>query len=210
MVLDAFEIRLNYKNKNKNKNEDVRGGTEAFPDLGAHCQHADCHQLDFLPFQCDRCLQTFCLEHRTYKSHDCERPGDNNRKVHVCNICSTSIETTGCFGASEKAIIDKHLNSKDCDPAKKNKSRCPASRCKERLTFSNNVVCKFCHVKFCLSHRFPSAHACNRGGISSANAASVDGETGTVSLGSRNGKDCGPSTRGRPSSATGSRSVRAC
>lgn len=31
------------------------GGTEAFPDLGRHCQHSDCHQLDFLPFTCDGC-----------------------------------------------------------------------------------------------------------------------------------------------------------
>lgn len=35
------------------------GGTEAFPDLGKHCQHVDCHQLDFLPFTCDGCKQVF-------------------------------------------------------------------------------------------------------------------------------------------------------
>ena len=37
------------------------GGTEAFPDLGQHCQHSDCNQLDFLPFNCDGCqkVQTF-------------------------------------------------------------------------------------------------------------------------------------------------------
>ena len=73
-------------------------------------------------------MQTFCLDHRTYKSHDCTRPDERNRKVFVCNICSTSIETTGIFGHNEKAIIDKHLNSKDCDPAKKKKARWPAPR----------------------------------------------------------------------------------
>lgn len=36
------------------------GGTEAFPDLGDHCQHPDCHQLDFLPFHCDGCKKVFC------------------------------------------------------------------------------------------------------------------------------------------------------
>lgn len=30
-------------------------GTEAFPDLGEHCKHEDCNQLDFLPFTCDGC-----------------------------------------------------------------------------------------------------------------------------------------------------------
>ncbi|XP_074273589.1 zinc finger AN1 domain-containing stress-associated protein 12 [Silene latifolia] len=162
--LDAVEF---YSNVNKKKKEDVGGGTEAFPDLGAHCEQPDCRQLDFLPFDCDRCHKTFCLDHRTYKSHECTRPNERDRKVFVCNICSTSIETTGCFGAKEKAIIDKHLNSKDCDPLKKNKPRCSAHRCKSTLTFSNNVVCRFCNVKFCLNHRFPADHACKRGTSSS-------------------------------------------
>ncbi|KAK9699447.1 hypothetical protein RND81_08G173800 [Saponaria officinalis] len=212
MLVNVFEIHLSNNNNNNKKNEDVEGGTEAFPDLGAHCQHPLCRQLDFLPFHCDRCRQTFCIEHRTYKSHDCTRPDDKNRKVHVCNRCSTSIETTGYFRANEQAIIDKHLSSKECDPAKKNKSRCPARRCKEKLTFSNNVVCKFCNVKFCLNHRFPASHACNRGGVSLANAASVDGGLSALSLGSRNGNDCAKSGRksGQSSSASGSRSVQAC
>lgn len=34
-------------------------GTEAFPDLGRHCQRSDCNQLDFLPFKCDGCHQVF-------------------------------------------------------------------------------------------------------------------------------------------------------
>lgn len=37
------------------------GGTEAFPDLGKHCQHRDCNQLDFLPFTCDGCKQVLLL-----------------------------------------------------------------------------------------------------------------------------------------------------
>jgi hypothetical protein len=44
------------------------GGTEAFPDLGKHCQHLDCHQLDFLPFTCDGCKQVilFLLFHNLF------------------------------------------------------------------------------------------------------------------------------------------------
>jgi hypothetical protein len=47
------------------------GGTEAFPDLGKHCQHLDCHQLDFLPFTCDGCKQVilfflFKISHYLY------------------------------------------------------------------------------------------------------------------------------------------------
>lgn len=35
------------------------GGTEAFPDLGEHCQNPDCKLLDFLPFTCDGCKSVY-------------------------------------------------------------------------------------------------------------------------------------------------------
>jgi hypothetical protein len=34
--------------------------------LGEHCALATCRQLDFLPFQCDGCNETFCAEHFKY------------------------------------------------------------------------------------------------------------------------------------------------
>lgn len=34
---------------------DAMGGTEAFPELGQHCNEETCRQLDFLPFKCDGC-----------------------------------------------------------------------------------------------------------------------------------------------------------
>jgi len=47
------------------------GGTEAFPDLGKHCQRVDCHQLDFLPFTCDGCKQVFSfIIYSLYKISD--------------------------------------------------------------------------------------------------------------------------------------------
>ncbi|KAF2316176.1 hypothetical protein GH714_041517 [Hevea brasiliensis] len=107
------------------------GGTEAFPDLGTHCQHSDCNQLDFLPFKCQGCHKVFCLEHRSYKSHDCPKSDHNSRKVVVCDICSTSIETTGCHEDDEKLILEKHVKFGNCDPQKKKKPTCAVRRCKE-------------------------------------------------------------------------------
>ncbi|GAB4836604.1 Zinc finger AN1 domain-containing stress-associated protein 12 [Ancistrocladus abbreviatus] len=170
------------------------GGTEAFPDLGRHCQHADCNQLDFLPFICDRCQKVFCLEHRSYKSHECPKSDHGSRKVTICEICSTAIETTGKYGEDEKAILEKHERSKDCDPSKKKKPKCPVKRCKEVLTFSNTAACKSCHVKVCLKHRFPADHACRRliaspnGGFSSIKPL--------VALPARKGVDCGSKNGG--------------
>ncbi|XP_021905402.1 zinc finger AN1 domain-containing stress-associated protein 12 [Carica papaya] len=185
------------------------GGTEAFPDLGDHCQHPDCHQLDFLPFHCDGCKKVFCLEHRSYKSHECPKSEHNSRRVVICGICSTSLETTGFDEDSARLMVERHKKSMDCDPSKKKKVVCPVRRCKEVLTFSNTSTCKVCHLKVCLKHRFPAEHSCNQ-----ALKATVMAGNGRwndkflVALGLRNGKDCG----GRPTSptSTSKHSVKAC
>ncbi|XP_050221241.1 zinc finger AN1 domain-containing stress-associated protein 12 [Mercurialis annua] len=178
----------------------MTGGTEAFPDLGKHCQHSECYQLDFLPFRCNRCRNVFCLDHRSYKSHDCPVPDLNSRKVIVCEICSTSIETTGRDENDEKAILEKHVGSGDCDAKKKKKATCCVRRCKEVLTFSNTCVCKTCSLKVCLKHRFPADHECGKGSSAAAAAAGRrSNDKFLAALASRNGKDC--ATNVKPSSS---------
>ncbi|KAA0053705.1 hypothetical protein IC582_008838 [Cucumis melo] len=191
------------------------GGTEAFPDLGRHCQHSDCHQLDFLPFTCDGCQKVFCSEHRGFKSHDCPESDRNSRKVVVCEICSTSIETTGKDGGDETKILERHHESGDCDPSKKKKPTCAVKRCREILTFSNTCVCKTCRLKVCLKHRFPAEHGCGRPS-STAGAVADKGrwnEKFMAALGLRSGEDCGkrerPRTGAKGSSPTAP-SVKAC
>ncbi|GAB2276583.1 Zinc finger AN1 domain-containing stress-associated protein 12 [Dionaea muscipula] len=165
------------------------GGTEVFPDLGRHCQLPDCNQLDFLPFTCDGCHQVFCLEHRSYKSHECPKSDQKSRKVIVCERCSTAIETTGQYGEDEKEMLEQHERSKDCDPSKLKKHRCPVRRCKEILTFSNTASCKSCQVKVCLKHRFPADHACKR--IATAPNALSSRSRLLAALPQRMGTDCG-------------------
>ncbi|WOK94109.1 zinc finger AN1 domain-containing stress-associated protein 12 [Canna indica] len=137
----------------------ARGGTEAFPDLGEHCDLEDCKQLDFLPFTCNGCQKVFCLEHRTFKAHSCPKAEQHSRVVVVCEVCSMSIEKKA--GEEEKIILERHKDSGSCDPIKKMKPRCPVKRCKEALTFSNKSTCKICNKSICLRHRFPSEHECN-------------------------------------------------
>lgn len=191
------------------------GGTEAFPDLGSHCQQSDCNQLDFLPFKCDACQNEFCLEHRSSKSHNCPKSDHNSRKVLVCEICSTSIETTGRDGQDEKVLIERHHNSGNCDPNKKKKPKCPVKRCKEVLTFSNATPCKTCHVKVCLKHRFPADHDCRKAPPLSSSSV-VGGGDGIrwndkflAALGLRKGKDCAKSGRGGSGSPPSTPSVKA-
>ncbi|OVA14356.1 zinc finger protein [Macleaya cordata] len=195
------------------------GGTEAFPELGRHCQHSECNQLDFLPFKCDGCSKVFCVEHRTYKSHECPKPNPNSRRVVVCEICSTSIEMTNGGKSNkvdeeeeQKVILERHEKSGDCDPSKKKKPKCPVKRCKQILTFSNNSTCKFCQLKVCLSHRFPADHNCLKTPINSSvlgvRAGSSVNDKFLVALAARNAKDCG-SKKNNPMSASSSNSVKA-
>ncbi|KAK9107958.1 hypothetical protein Syun_023969 [Stephania yunnanensis] len=151
------------------------GGTEAFPELGSHCQQSDCNQLDFLPFNCDGCQKVFCLEHRSYKSHECPKADHNSRKVIVCEICSVAIETTGKDNEADvKGVLEEHEKSGDCDPSKKRKPKCPVKRCKQVLTFSNNSTCKVCQLKVCLAHRFPADHAC-KGRVETSSVGAING-----------------------------------
>ncbi|KAK2419762.1 hypothetical protein P8452_50142 [Trifolium repens] len=170
------------------------GGTEAFPDLGKHCQHLDCHQLDFLPFTCDGCKQVFCVEHRSYKAHECPKHDHNSRKVVVCEECSMSMEITNNTGENEETILKMHRTSGKCDPSKKKKPTCPVKRCKEILTFSNTSTCKTCHIKVCLKHRFAADHACSKGDSSSSLTNAVgNGRWNNrfmAALASRNNQDC--------------------
>ncbi|KAL5582472.1 hypothetical protein UlMin_014914 [Ulmus minor] len=189
-------------------------GTEAFPDLGRHCQNPDCHQLDFLPFKCDGCHKFFCLEHRSYKSHECPKSDHKSRKVLVCNICSTSIETTG---QDEKLLLEKHEKSGNCDPKNKKKPKCPVRRCKEVLTFSNTSTCKTCEIKVCLKHRFPAEHACSKHSSAKPSLEAVSGSGGRwnerflAAFASRKGKDCAKtSSSGSASPRTNNPSVKAC
>uniref|UniRef100_A0A7N0TN64 AN1-type domain-containing protein n=1 Tax=Kalanchoe fedtschenkoi TaxID=63787 RepID=A0A7N0TN64_KALFE len=192
------------------------GGTEAFPELGRHCQRPDCRQLDFLPFKCHACLKVFCLEHRVQESHNCPKAGHDSRKVVVCDVCSTSIETTGRAGQDEKEILTQHARSGKCDPKLKKKPTCGVRRCKEILTFSNCSTCKTCQMKVCLKHRFPADHAC-QGVKAKPAAATAVGNASRVNdkflmaLAQRNCKDCGMSgsAAARVSPPSTSRSTKA-
>ncbi|CAE6071010.1 unnamed protein product [Arabidopsis arenosa] len=181
------------------------GGTEAFPDLGEHCQNPDCKLLDFLPFTCDGCKLVFCLEHRSYKSHSCPKSDHGSRTVSICETCSIAIETTGFDEEGIKSLLEKHERSGDCDPNKKKKPICPVKRCKEILTFMNNLTCKDCGIKFCLKHRFPADHVCNKKTITTARTSSRWNERFMEALSLRNEKGCG---RGSSVSSRSPPSVR--
>lgn len=134
----------------------------------------------------------FCLEHKTFKSHDCPKSDHKSRKVVVCEICSIAIEVTGKNEEDVKLILEKHEKSSVCDPKKKKKPTCSVRRCKEILTFSNSFTCKTCQLKVCLKHRFAADHACkNAIEAAPAQVNARPNKKFLAAFASRNGKDCG-------------------
>jgi predicted nucleic acid binding AN1-type Zn finger protein len=183
----------------------ARRGTELFPDLGAQCDDPECNQLDFLPFQCDGCGGFFCAAHRTYLDHGCAKTADEGRTVVVCPDCGDSIERTAPGQQDEKAILEAHVRSRRCGPARKRKPQCPARRCKEALTFCNTTQCKGCRLKVCLKHRFPADHDCPGSARAVAGAAAA-----RRAAGGQCGRDAQKKEGGRRPLAVSIRSFKIC
>ncbi|KAJ5731121.1 uncharacterized protein N7483_005629 [Penicillium malachiteum] len=53
---------------------------EDLESIGRHCQFEYCGQLDFLPFRCESCRSTYCLDHRSEIAHKCPRAGEWARR----------------------------------------------------------------------------------------------------------------------------------
>lgn len=88
-----------------------------FPDLGKQCDVEICKQLDFLPFICNGCSGTFCLEHRSKSSHDCtvedQQVKENASKTSVSDghlECSLS----ECNCRELVPVLCKHCHKNYC------------------------------------------------------------------------------------------------
>jgi len=125
--------------------------------VGAQCAVQECRQLDFLPFTCDLCSLTYCLDHRTYQKHRCPRADEQDCRVILCPICHNSIRIVP--NEDINLTFERHRTSPDCKKKEK-KARCPVAECKEKLTFSNTFDCKKCGKQVCLKHRFEDLHPC--------------------------------------------------
>ena len=129
--------------------------------LGAHCSVPECQQIDFLPFKCDCCAEIFCLQHRTYQAHACQKAGSRDTSTIVCPICAKAVKLTS--DDDPNAVFERHTQT-DCDPNNYAKvhqrPKCPASGCKEKLGAINTYTCKECGTQVCMKHRFPESHQC--------------------------------------------------
>lgn len=112
--------------------------------LGRHCQYEYCGQLDFLPFRCESCHSTYCLDHRTETAHQCPREGEWARRRNGIN--NTSLENRT---APEK-------------PSIYNTEQCAHTQCKTLINTLKDpaVRCPQCNHQYCLKHRLREEHEC--------------------------------------------------
>ncbi|KAG9228097.1 hypothetical protein BJ875DRAFT_447173 [Amylocarpus encephaloides] len=112
--------------------------------LGVHCQYAYCNQLDFLPFRCESCHGTFCLDHRTESGHKCAKAGEWAERRRKANMATPSLGA----GKSMRQI----------------QKPCASPACKTIIgtSLSTAVHCSTCNRDYCLKHRLNEDHDCKQ------------------------------------------------
>lgn len=136
-----------------------------FAKLGKRC--FECKTKDFLPFKCKHCSRIFCIKHRQQKDHKCSVDITARNKAPNCPICGKLIRVA--LNEPPDAKVNAHITSGcrlhvlDLGSAAKQSTsqQCALPGCKNKEKFEL-VRCKFCHRRFCLTHRHAEDHRCPR------------------------------------------------
>ncbi|KXL49733.1 hypothetical protein M433DRAFT_154259 [Acidomyces richmondensis BFW] len=114
--------------------------------IGSRCQQPYCRQLDFLPFKCESCKGTYCLDHRTESAHNCPKAGEWARRRVQAQQTTVSSE----YIPSPRPNILNH------------EQQCSEPSCKTLINtpLVTGVHCDKCRREYCLKHRFTYDHNC--------------------------------------------------
>ncbi|KAF5385724.1 hypothetical protein D9757_005494 [Collybiopsis confluens] len=130
--------------------------------IGQQCSQSTCHTIDFLPFKCHHCQESFCQDHFKVEQHSCPKYDESkhNRVAPSCPLCSQPVSIR--LGQDPNVAMENHF-TKDCSVmtghvAKKSTPICSQRKCGKTLFLS--IRCDKCRKDFCPSHRFPSDHTC--------------------------------------------------
>lgn len=144
-----------------------------FSNIGNHCAAVGCKRQDFLPFSCDSCGQHFCLEHRTYESHNCEAGCKKQlgRVSMTCPLCNEFVVAKPNQSNDEAMAMhvqqlcvkgDARKEVKRRRKAERKKNRCQKKGCKVKLHGYDSFDCSSCGRHFCVSHRMKADHNCKK------------------------------------------------
>lgn len=112
--------------------------------IGSHCHYTYCNQLDFLPFRCESCKHTYCLDHRTETAHSCPNAGAWAAARRAANV------STSTAPLSQK-------------PTLATATQCSHPQCKTYINTGTSVgvACQTCNRSYCLKHRLKEDHSCS-------------------------------------------------
>ena len=113
--------------------------------IGSHCQYTYCNQLDFLPFRCESCKGTYCLDHRTESSHKCLHAGE------------------WAAARRKRNDLTNDNSSNNGKPTFQTATQCSDPSCKTYINTltSVGVGCGTCNRQYCLKHRLREDHNCS-------------------------------------------------
>ncbi|KAI5837995.1 hypothetical protein DFP73DRAFT_575749 [Morchella snyderi] len=110
--------------------------------IGKHCDLPSCHRLDFLPFKCESCSKTYCLDHRTETAHKCAHEG-RWAALRAPKPSSTTPSTP-----KPRSLLE---------------GPCAHPSCKTTINTVRDpgVNCVTCRRTYCLAHRLQDSHNCD-------------------------------------------------
>eukprot|EP01130_Rhizamoeba_saxonica_P002098 TRINITY_DN11906_c0_g1_i1.p1 TRINITY_DN11906_c0_g1~~TRINITY_DN11906_c0_g1_i1.p1 ORF type:complete len:170 (+),score=10.69 TRINITY_DN11906_c0_g1_i1:38-511(+) len=133
-----------------------------FPNLGQHCSFKICQQLDFLPFTCDLCNQSFCNDHKEYTTHQCPNHQTRvDKYVPTCPVCESPVAVFDQEDADAK--VWQHIQNGCVDIEKKKakkRRRCRYRKCRDVPLVP--IKCTYCEKNFCIRHHLPEVHTCGK------------------------------------------------
>lgn len=112
--------------------------------VGKHCEYDYCNQLDFLPFLCQSCRKTYCLDHRTETAHKCKSAGAWAERKRLAQQAQPSI-------GGGKTLRDR-VSEKPCAS--------PSCKTVVGTSLTPGVHCTTCNRDYCLKHRLGEDHDC--------------------------------------------------
>ncbi|KAK3938244.1 putative an1-type zinc finger protein 1 protein [Diplogelasinospora grovesii] len=121
--------------------------------VGSHCEMAYCNQLDFLPFFCQSCAHTFCLDHRTESAHNCAKAGAWAERRRQAQLSRPA------HGEGRTLMVETADGRKK--PCAAATTGLPGG-CKTVIGTSlvPGVHCSNCNRDYCLKHRLKEDHNC--------------------------------------------------
>ncbi|KAI8830070.1 hypothetical protein BJ741DRAFT_621033 [Chytriomyces cf. hyalinus JEL632] len=132
--------------------------------IGKQCATPDCHQLDFLPFNCYTCKKSYCLDHKDFQHHiSCSRP--TAAAPLPCPKCSHPVNGTSPYQTKEysESMIQAHIDNGCQTPEQEAKQRKMGKKCRFgtcRRTEGVVFGCRGCGNRYCSAHRMMEDHGC--------------------------------------------------